>query len=266
MTFTCASEEAAFDIALLPYDPIARPLGAGVRPLDGETGELAATAAAPATGERTLDLDGDGATPAETVDVADAWKVVCGAPTPPPNLPDLTVSNMRIELETGGDCDFTSTTLGVRVEIANVGNADAGPFAVEVNGEQQSVNAGLAQGESLSLWFAGYVSGENTAIVDSKFQVVESDEENNVLTAFIAVPTLPLPCTPTPAPAVAGDVDCSGVVNSIDAALVLQLGAGLVDSLACVENADVNESSAVDAIDATLILQLVVGLIPSLPV
>ena len=107
---------------------------------------------------------------------------------------------------------------------------------------------------------------EERGVVDSEAKVVARDEGHNVLTAFIAVPTLPLPCTPTPPPAVAGDVDCSGVVNSIDAALVLQLGAGLVDSLACVENADVNESSAVDAIDATLILQLVVGLIPSLPV
>ena len=266
LTFTCASEEAAFDIALLPYDPIAQPLGAGVRTLDGETGELGATAAASTAGQRTLDLDGDGATPPEAVDVADAWEVVCSPPTPTPlpHLPDLIVSSMRIELETGGDCDFASTALGVRVVVANGGNADAGPFAVEVNGEQQSVDAGLAQGDSLSLWFAGYLFGENTAIADAKLQVTESDEENNALTDFLAVPTLPLPCTPTPAPAVAGDADCNGSVNSIDAALVLQLGAGLVESLACEENADVNESGAVDAIDAALILQLVVGLIASL--
>lgn len=268
LTFTCSTEGAAFDVALLPYDPIARPLGAGVRPLDGETGELGATVPAFTTGERTLDLDGDAATPPETADVADAWQVVCSAPTPtpPPNLPDLIVSNMRIELETGGNCDFTSTTLGVRVEIANVGNADAGPFAVEVNGEQQSVDAGLAQDDSLSIWFTGFLFAENAALADAKLQVTESDEGNNALTAFPAVPTLPLPCTPTPAPAVAGDVDCNGGVNSIDAALLLQLGAGLVDSLPCEENADVNESVAVDAIDAALILQLVAGLISSLPV
>ncbi|MCH8065408.1 MAG: hypothetical protein IIC90_06230 [Chloroflexi bacterium] len=268
LTLTCASEEAAFDIALLPYDPIARPLGAGVRPLDAETGELGATVAAPATGQRTLDLDGDGATPAETVDVADAWRVVCSppTPTPPPNLPDLFVANMRIVPEIGGGCDLASTPLGIRVFVGNFGTADAGPFAVEVNGVQQSVDAGLALGDRVSLWFSGYLFGENTAIADAKLQVTESDEENNALTAFLAVPTLPLPCTPTPVPAVVGDVDCNGGVNSIDAALVLQLGAGLVDSLACEENADVNESGAVDAIDAALILQLVAGLIALLPV
>ncbi len=59
----------------------------------------------------------------------------------------------------------------------------------------------------------------------------------------------------------AGDVDCTGETNSIDAALLLQLTAGLVDSLACGGVADVNEDGAVGATDAALILQFDAGII-----
>ncbi|OGO50953.1 MAG: hypothetical protein A2148_02345 [Chloroflexi bacterium RBG_16_68_14] len=72
--------------------------------------------------------------------------------------------------------------------------------------------------------------------------------------------------TPTPSAALFGDVNCSGSVDSIDATLVLQLVAGLLDSLACEDAADVNESGDVNSIDATIILQYVAGLLDSLPV
>ena len=70
--------------------------------------------------------------------------------------------------------------------------------------------------------------------------------------------------TPTPQ-GLTGDANCSGGIDSIDAALVLQLVAGLVGSLSCEENADVNTDGAVNSIDATLILQHIVGLLPTLP-
>ena len=62
-----------------------------------------------------------------------------------------------------------------------------------------------------------------------------------------------------------GDADCSGEVNAIDAALVLQLVAGLVGSLPCEANADANGDGNINAIDAALILQFTAGLVDQLP-
>ena len=66
-------------------------------------------------------------------------------------------------------------------------------------------------------------------------------------------------------PARLGDVDCNGVVTSIDAALILQLTAGVVSFLFCPESADVNGDGETTSIDAAIILQFTAGLIPSLP-
>jgi hypothetical protein len=62
-----------------------------------------------------------------------------------------------------------------------------------------------------------------------------------------------------------GDVDCDGVVNSIDAALVLQLDAGLITALLLCASPDANQNGAVNAIDAALILQYSAGLVGNLP-
>lgn len=63
-----------------------------------------------------------------------------------------------------------------------------------------------------------------------------------------------------------GDVDCDGIVDSVDAALVLQYDAGIIDLLSCAENADVNEDGAADSSDAALILRFTAGLEGRLPV
>ncbi len=69
----------------------------------------------------------------------------------------------------------------------------------------------------------------------------------------------------TPPAFLVGDVNCSGGTDSIDAALVLQLSAGLVNSLSCQQNADANGDGAINSIDAALILQFGAGLIDQLP-
>jgi subtilisin-like proprotein convertase family protein len=71
--------------------------------------------------------------------------------------------------------------------------------------------------------------------------------------------------TPIPAKAM-GDANDDGSVDSIDAALVLQLTAGLVVSVENPASADVNDDGEINPLDAALILQFVAGLIPGLPV
>lgn len=60
---------------------------------------------------------------------------------------------------------------------------------------------------------------------------------------------------------VAGDANCDGLANAIDASLVLQFVAGLVNSLPCAD-ADYDHNGQIDALDAALILQSDAGLIP----
>ncbi len=58
-----------------------------------------------------------------------------------------------------------------------------------------------------------------------------------------------------------GDVNCDGHVNSVDAALVLQYTARLINSVPCPQNADMNGDGHITAVDAAIILQMEAGLI-----
>ncbi len=62
-----------------------------------------------------------------------------------------------------------------------------------------------------------------------------------------------------------GDANCDGSVNSIDANVVLQSSARLIDSAPCASAADANRDGDVQSIDATLILQYEAGLLGQLP-
>ena len=98
--------------------------------------------------------------------------------------------------------------------------------------------------------------------------VTVADADVNVLVAPAALTPTPMATateTPTVMPTAFGDVNCDRTVTSIDAALILQYGAGLLGSLDCHGNADVNEDGVVNAIDAALILQHVAGLIGTMP-
>ena len=56
-------------------------------------------------------------------------------------------------------------------------------------------------------------------------------------------------------------MNCNGAVDSIDAALILQLDAAPASSLRCQDTADVNGDGVANSIDAALILQFVAGLL-----
>jgi hypothetical protein len=101
----------------------------------------------------------------------------------------------------------------------------------------------------------------------------EATPTNTPLAAATSTPTPPAPTatptrtptrTPTPQAGLPGDANCDGVVNPIDATVILQLTAGLVGSVGCPENADVNEDGQINSLDAALVLQFVAGLIGSL--
>jgi hypothetical protein len=60
-------------------------------------------------------------------------------------------------------------------------------------------------------------------------------------------------------------VNCGRTVDSVDAALMLQLVASFLQDLACQQNGDVNGDGRIDAIDAALVLQFVAGFLAGLP-
>jgi alpha-tubulin suppressor-like RCC1 family protein len=64
---------------------------------------------------------------------------------------------------------------------------------------------------------------------------------------------------------VPGDVDCNVLVNPVDAALVLQREAVLIDTLGCPQQSDVNLDNRTNAVDAAITLQYTAGLVDVLP-
>ena len=76
------------------------------------------------------------------------------------------------------------------------------------------------------------------------------------------MPTNTLVPTNTPEPPkVCGDVNEDGVANSVDASLVLQFKAGMIDSLPNESSGDVNGDGALTSVDAAILLQFTAGLI-----
>ena len=99
--------------------------------------------------------------------------------------------------------------------------------------------------------------------------VTASDSPTRTLTPTVTITPLGTPfptVTRTPTPSLlAGDASCDGVINPVDAALILQLAAGLISELPCPSQGDANGDGVANPVDAALILQFSAGLISSLP-
>jgi hypothetical protein len=117
-------------------------------------------------------------------------------------------------------------------------------------------NDDVPSGSYPLLWVA-FASSQ--AHGDTPISSEDADPENNVMaeSSVLRVFSDAIPY---------GDGNCNGATNSIDAALVLQFAAALLDFLDCAVSADVNEDGLVNAIDAALILQFNAGLLEELPV
>jgi hypothetical protein len=114
-------------------------------------------------------------------------------------LPYLVIVSVNIQLQTGNACNYTSNELGIQTTIGNNGAA-APPFVVQVNGQRQTVTNGLLPGQTVSLWFPGYVTGPNTVVVNPDNTIPNANQANNTFSQPLPVPTLPATCTPTATP------------------------------------------------------------------
>jgi len=91
---------------------------------------------------------------------------------------------------------WIGSSFGVRVNIQNIGTADASAFVVDLNGTQQTVS-GLAAGQTLSVDF-GMTTRTRTATVDVTNLVAESNETNNTFTLVLSNATATGTVTPLP--------------------------------------------------------------------
>jgi hypothetical protein len=119
-----------------------------------------------------------------------------------PLLPDLRIKLIYVEMQgRQGNCVEAYTPYEIRVVVENIGLAIAGPFVVDLNGNHQQVDEGLAKGQVILLHFAGIVpSGRYVALADVTNQVVERKEDNNSLSYQAPTPSPPPLCTATPTP------------------------------------------------------------------
>jgi subtilase family serine protease len=101
--------------------------------------------------------------------------------SPPPGQPDLTVSGLTSSPSNPRVGDFV-TVSGI---VRNIGNADAGPFVIEIRdsgGTDRRTVSGLNAGGSTSFSFTRRVNQATetfTVVADATNQVNESNETNN---------------------------------------------------------------------------------------
>ena len=99
------------------------------------------------------------------------------------------------------------------------------------------------------------------AVIQTGAVVCTTDAPTATLPAPTSTPEVPASPPGSDPEKLAGDADCDGDVDAIDAAHVLQFEAGLLAELDCADNADANHDGTAGPIDAAIILQTSAGLI-----
>lgn len=117
------------------------------------------------------------------------------------SLPDLVVLSATLESQSVISCSDPESHLGISVLVGNQGLVEAGSFSVDVNGDHQMVDAGLAPGAEIRLGFPEF-SEKVVVTVDWNSQVAEINEQNNRFEVHLQSPTLPAECLPTPTPVI----------------------------------------------------------------
>ncbi len=134
----------------------------------------------------------------------------CGATA----LPDLLVDHARISIPGfDGGCWSGPGGLSLHLCIRNQGNAAAGAFDVEVNAHFYGRVEGIEPGATVCALGPYTYPDDTRAVLDVHHEVAECDEDNNVWTGFVAIPTLPPTCSAEPtATATPTRIVISGVV------------------------------------------------------
>lgn len=159
-----------------------------------------------------------------------------------------------------GDTNFLRDIFVQALAAHRITRVSFGPDGLQSNGHS-SFAALSADGRLVA-----YQSLATNLVLDDTNEVFDVFASTKLDFVATPEPTLEPTATATPLPAAeVGDVDCSGAVTSIDAALVLQFVANLLVALSCEDAADVNANGDVNSIDAALILQFTAGFFDSLP-
>ncbi|MDZ4277503.1 MAG: pre-peptidase C-terminal domain-containing protein [Dehalococcoidia bacterium] len=147
------------------------------------------------------------------------------------------------------DALFVDADGDVDVYLRDPTNALVGSSTSQTDNEKITHTATMGGTYTVGVQLFGGVPPEgNTYIL--QISATQPEPTNTPLPTSTATPEKP-----------PGDVNDDGLISSVDAALILQLGAGLVGSLPNEPSGDVNGDGDVTSVDAALILQCVAGLI-----
>jgi hypothetical protein len=136
IVLNCSAQPRRFKLALLPYDPLDRLLGAGFKLLDRQTGSLGQTVAAKTVGQQDLDLDGNPQTPPETVDVAATLEINCGDP---PTPPDRVAGDVNCD----GNVNSIDAALVLQFDAALIASLPCQNADVNADGATNAIDAAL---------------------------------------------------------------------------------------------------------------------------